>query len=192
MKHIAKLDAMLADERERLRDAQMSRERALAIRQKEKDLAKAKESRLRASDSATSTQGGHSDKAAIEHDDRSSQAQMGQSNGQGGSSKAAAPQLTIPETSILSPNSMAKRPRSHAQQEWERQKNVDHKTNDAIDSLMEMIGLEEVKLQILRIKAKVEATLRQNSEAKDRLNTVFQGSPGTGSVFICIFSADTS
>jgi DNA replication protein DnaC len=53
--------------------------------------------------------------------------------------------------------------------------------NAAIDQLMALVGLEEVKQQVLAIKAKVETCKRQNTNLQnERFNIVFQGNPGTG------------
>ena len=58
---------------------------------------------------------------------------------------------------------------------------MENASNDAIDAVMDMVGLEEVKSQILKIKAKIDATVRQSSDMKeDRLNVAFLGNPGTG------------
>lgn len=43
--------------------------------------------------------------------------------------------------------------------EWDRQKRVDNGSNGAIDSLMEMTGLEEVKAPVLKIKATADTAL---------------------------------
>ena len=70
---------------------------------------------------------------------------------------------------------------SPAKAEWESQKQMENASNDAIDSVIDMVGLEGVKLQILGIKAKIDASIRQNSNMKeDRLNVAFLGNPGTG------------
>ena len=54
---------------------------------------------------------------------------------------------------------------------------------------MEMIGLEQVKSQVLRIKAKVDTSIRQNTDLKkERFGLVLLGNPGTGlSLILCIF-----
>ncbi|KAF4638063.1 hypothetical protein G7Y89_g15 [Cudoniella acicularis] len=65
--------------------------------------------------------------------------------------------------------------------EWQRQKSRENASNPAIDEIMEMIGLEEVKAQVLRIKAKIETSLRQGVDMKkERLGLVLLGNPGTG------------
>lgn len=75
--------------------------------------------------------------------------------------------------------------------EWERLKSVEKACNGAIDSLMEMVGLEDVKAQVLGIKAKIDVSQRQNSDVKDeRFNINLLGNPGTGELWtnLCLFS----
>ena len=70
---------------------------------------------------------------------------------------------------------------SSASDEWQRQKAMEGQSNEAIESLMGMIGLEEVKERFLSIKAKVETVVRQNSSLKDeRFSAALLGNPGTG------------
>jgi hypothetical protein len=46
---------------------------------------------------------------------------------------------------------------------------------------MDMIGLEEVKSQVLRIKAKIDTAIRQNTDFKEeRFGVTLLGNPGTG------------
>ncbi|KAF9238217.1 P-loop containing nucleoside triphosphate hydrolase protein [Melanogaster broomeanus] len=53
--------------------------------------------------------------------------------------------------------------------------------NDAIDKIMGMTGLEQVKEQVLRIKGNVDTMKRQGVPInKERLNLVLLGNPGTG------------
>ncbi|EKD17579.1 NFX1-type zinc finger-containing protein 1 [Drepanopeziza brunnea f. sp. 'multigermtubi' MB_m1] len=71
--------------------------------------------------------------------------------------------------------------KSPSKTEWQRQKDQENTVNPAIDDIMEMIGLEEVKSQVLRIKSKVETSIRQNTDLKkERLGLVLLGNPGTG------------
>ena len=68
-----------------------------------------------------------------------------------------------------------------SQQEWDRQKRVEGASNDAIDALMALTGLEDVKSKILTIKAKIETVRRQGTDMKnERLGLVLLGNPGTG------------
>lgn len=74
--------------------------------------------------------------------------------------------------------------KSPSEKEWQRQKDTENASNAAIDSIMEMIGLEDVKSQVLRIKAKIDAATRQNSNLKnERFNISLLGNPGTGMLF---------
>ena len=68
-----------------------------------------------------------------------------------------------------------------SQQEWDRQKRVEGASNDSIDALMALTGLEVVKAKILTIKAKIETVRRQGTDMKnERLGLVLLGNPGTG------------
>lgn len=72
--------------------------------------------------------------------------------------------------------------------EWQRQKDQENAQNPAIDKIMLMIGLEQVKSQILRIKAKIDTSIRQGTDlSKERLGLVLLGNPGTGMFIIEIF-----
>ncbi|KAH8689078.1 P-loop containing nucleoside triphosphate hydrolase protein [Talaromyces proteolyticus] len=70
---------------------------------------------------------------------------------------------------------------SPAKDEWERQKELEGQSSRAIDELMNMIGLEEVKDKFLSIKTKVDTVVRQGSSLNDeRFNSALLGNPGTG------------
>ena len=74
--------------------------------------------------------------------------------------------------------------KSSSMTEWQRQKDQEGAHNPAIDNIMEMIGLEDVKAQVLKIKAKVETSIRQGTDLKrERLGLVLLGNPGTGKFF---------
>ncbi|KAK0239336.1 P-loop containing nucleoside triphosphate hydrolase protein [Armillaria nabsnona] len=70
---------------------------------------------------------------------------------------------------------------SNAEEEWQYQKDAEGVSNQAIDAIMEMVGLEAVKKQILSIKGKIDVSKRQNTDmSKERFNIVLLGNPGTG------------
>lgn len=72
-------------------------------------------------------------------------------------------------------------PLSEAEQDWEHQKKHDGAYNDSLDTLMKMIGLEEVKAKFLSIKSKVDTLARQGANMKDeRFGVALLGNPGTG------------
>lgn len=96
------------------------------------------------------------------------------------SSSQPAPQ-TIPPRSPTPPGNPATANVSSPEAEWQRQKDVEGASSAAIDTVMGMIGLEEVKRQMLRIKDKIEVTQRQGTSLNDeRFNIVLLGNPGTG------------
>jgi hypothetical protein len=83
----------------------------------------------------------------------------------------SSPESYLQDKPVLSP----------AEKEWVRRKEQDNASNDAIDSLMAMTGLEQVKDQFLRIKTKVDTVVRQNTTLnKERFGIVLLGNPGTG------------
>ncbi len=79
---------------------------------------------------------------------------------------------------------------SKAEANWQYQKDFEGANNQYIDAIMDMIGLEEVKAQILRIKDKIDVSKRQNTDmSKERFNIVFLGNPGTGELPSVILSS---
>lgn len=74
-------------------------------------------------------------------------------------------------------------PVSESQVEWERQKEKEGAENEHIDAIMDMVGLEDVKAQVLAIKAKIDVSKRQGISVRDeRFNAVLLGNPGTGTL----------
>jgi DNA replication protein DnaC len=71
--------------------------------------------------------------------------------------------------------------KSAARDDWEHQKEIEGATNEHLDELMAMIGLENVKAAFLEIKAKVDITVRQGTSlTKERFGASLLGNPGTG------------
>jgi Cdc6-like AAA superfamily ATPase len=70
---------------------------------------------------------------------------------------------------------------SEARDDWLEQKELWGAENEALDSLMSMIGLESVKEQFLAIKDKIDTLVRQDVPLKgERLGAALLGNPGTG------------
>jgi hypothetical protein len=93
----------------------------------------------------------------------------------GGSSKSTSSLKFVPRP-------FPQLPPSPSVQEWKRQKEVQGKSNSAVDNIMNMTGLEEVKRQVLQVIAKIDASTRQNASIREeRFNVVLLGNPGTGS-----------
>jgi hypothetical protein len=67
-----------------------------------------------------------------------------------------------------------------AKEMWERMKQSGD-ASDALDRLMALVGLEDVKIQFLKIKATIEAARRRKGWLRRLdLNMAFLGNPGTG------------
>ena len=173
--HMAKLDAMLGLERQRTKDAQTSQEREAAIRQKEQDIEKARALADEKRHRSQQPQPHPADISVVDRNAKQSQPQSAPTH-PNSDKPVRAPSLAEPKT-----HKRRDKRASPAKEEWEDQKKIENATNDTIDVVMDMVGLEEVKLQILKIKAKIDASVRQNSDMKeDRLNVAFLGNPGTG------------
>ena len=172
--HMAMLDALLAGERQRLREAQLSRERALAVLQKERDIADAQAMTLPPFDPLSNTLYNVKGSAGKTPSPPPTQDPSTPSNNHA---------IQPPDSANTPSPKWTNRRHSPAKEEWKRQKTMENARNDAIDSVMDMIGLEEVKLQILQIKARIEVAMRQNADiSSDRLNVSFLGNPGTGKI----------
>ena len=80
-----------------------------------------------------------------------------------------------------SPSAAWKLAKSESKEEWEHSKTVECASNQALDSLMDMVGLEEIKAAALALKTKVDTLVRQGASLKnERFNAAFLGNPGTG------------
>ncbi|KAE9394090.1 P-loop containing nucleoside triphosphate hydrolase protein [Gymnopus androsaceus JB14] len=70
---------------------------------------------------------------------------------------------------------------SASELDWQHQKDFEGASNAAIDALVNLTGLEDVKAQVLAIKAKIDLVKRQNTSISDeRFNVCMLGNPGTG------------
>ncbi|PVI08396.1 P-loop containing nucleoside triphosphate hydrolase protein [Periconia macrospinosa] len=70
---------------------------------------------------------------------------------------------------------------SEAKDDWNWQKKFERAENEALDELMDMIGLESVKQKFLATKTKVDTVVRQNvSLSGERFGAALLGNPGTG------------
>ena len=83
------------------------------------------------------------------------------------------------------PGRQFERVSSAAAGEWERETAKDRNLErryPAISQLMELVGLEEVKAQVLAIKDKIQICGQQRVNLKkEKFHVIFQGNPGTGS-----------
>ena len=80
-----------------------------------------------------------------------------------------------------SPGSPWPRAVSRANEDWDYQKSSWNMSNTALDSLMEMIGLEVVKAKFVEINTLIATAIRQNVDySNEKFGAVFIGNPGTG------------
>ncbi|OBZ78261.1 NFX1-type zinc finger-containing protein 1 [Grifola frondosa] len=170
-KRMAELDEQMAGEMQKLKDAQLAEERANAIRQKEKDVASiADRTSSGGSTPALSTPVTSKDTKTSNPDPAKPSAKSPAASRTAPASSAKFP--TISSGAQLTPKE------SPSEREWIRRKTIDGASNDAIDAIMEMTGLEDVKSQVLRIKDKIDLAQRQNQALKERFNAVLLGNPG--------------
>ena len=175
LKEIAKLDEEMEQITCSIEDARLDSEQKAILAQKRMDLAAAKE-RAECSQNPQLK-----DPPSTRNDIQTKLKNL--------SSKEASP---LPSTSVTpTPSqhsklrdqilSAVKHNQSSSMKEWQRQKDQENAHNPAIDKIMEMTGLEEVKAQVLKIKAKVDTSIRQGTDLrKERLGLVLLGNPGTG------------
>lgn len=105
-------------------------------------------------------------------------------------SSSPPPPVTLPTTPSKS-NTLDKwKPQpSAAKTDWEHQKSFENANNDALDELMGMVGLENVKEKFLDIKATIDTAIRQGIDLKDeRFGVSLLGNPGTGKCFQCLIA----
>ena len=180
---MAKIREMLDAQIQAQKDLQLAKEREVALKQQEQDVKDAEE-RLRQKAEAEKGQDEEA-KRAVEWAATSS------------SSIAAAVIDTVKSAADTLTGASPKKPstentgetkkESEAQSDWQRRKNTDGAANPHIDAIMEMIGLEPVKQQVLKIMDKVEVNIRQGTSlAKERFNVVFLGNPGTGIIRLVV------
>ena len=184
-KNLAEINAKIALEEQALRDTQLGEERARAIQQRKADL---EAITSRASRTVPAPQ--IADKALSVNLSAPAPTiqRVSQPSAMSTLSTLAANDMpeANPEVPEL-PRAMSSEPViiSLSQEEWQRKKDIEGATNDAIDGIMELTGLEEVKKQVMRINAKIEATTRQGTSLKcESFNIVLLGNPGTG---LCSF-----
>ncbi|KAF8877917.1 P-loop containing nucleoside triphosphate hydrolase protein [Infundibulicybe gibba] len=192
---LAEVEQKIQAEKQNLRDAQLAEERRQAIQQKEADLQEAMSltasvsSRIaKAASNAASGVGAFA----------SSLFSPTSAPPEGSNDSPASPPTPGPIDAPQPPTTTSPSPEnstepknktedpmeatlSKAKIEWDRQKQIEGASNDAIDALMEMTGLEAVKSQVLKIKSKVDTCERQGVSLKnENFNVLLQGNPGTG------------
>ena len=182
---VADLELQIRKIREEVEDNKTARERARALEQKKRDLEAAKRQAAeffqppKPSQAAPSTNDSNG-KGPRQPD---SQGQKPNATPKVNIPKLNTPKLNTPKLNTPKLNTPKLTPpkKSDSELEWERQKEIEGASNSAIDDLMGLTGLEEVKKKLLDIKAKIETVERQGIDMKkERMGMVMLGNPGTG------------
>ncbi|KAJ3985164.1 P-loop containing nucleoside triphosphate hydrolase protein [Lentinula detonsa] len=93
------------------------------------------------------------------------------------SKNPAQPRSTV----LTSKNGDKGKTSSKSELRWQYKKSVEGASNQAVEAIMKMTGLEEVKSEVLKILDNIEVKQRQGVRYDDeRYNVAFLGNPGTG------------
>ena len=160
---IARIEKDIADQRSQAQDARAAREMKEAIERKQQEL---EEATRQANEKA-----------------RAPRATTPEASFKVPSSKTqdSSKQSTDEDFSAGSAHSPVLSPPSNAKLRWEHQKDIEGAMNAALDEIMGLSGLEEVKEKILSIKDKVDTSMRQGiSLSQERFSVSMLGNPGTG------------
>ncbi|KAH8824642.1 P-loop containing nucleoside triphosphate hydrolase protein [Flagelloscypha sp. PMI_526] len=184
-RRMQELQNKIAATQEELRNDELERQRAMALKNKEEELKNAREiaeNSKKETKSFISSLWSSFNSTTSNNPASSSQSppatQPGPRSNSPGPQNTSQPPPPRPPTP---PGNPATANASGPEAEWQRQKDVEGANSPPIDAIMELIGLEEVKRQILRIKDKVEVSERQGTSLTDeRFNIVLLGNPGTG------------
>jgi Cdc6-like AAA superfamily ATPase len=175
---LVEIDDEIEHQKRVLKDQADERDREQAINQKKQDLRSLKEKakhplKQPASTSSTEPAATAPNNTSTSHDDSATpQAPQASTN------RTA---TNVQSTDTEESESESDWDKSEARDDWAWQKKFDGAENEALDSLVSMIGLESVKLQFLAIKAKVDTVVRQAVSLKgERFGAALLGNPGTG------------
>ncbi|KAI8933540.1 hypothetical protein NX059_009277 [Plenodomus lindquistii] len=175
---LAEIEEKIEHEKRTLKDQTDDSDRKNAIAQKRQDLqnlkAKVEKARKASSTSSSSKSNPMPPASGVpsssSNDTTSSKASKDHEDATGAS-----------EAPSKEPDNLSEVDVSEAENDWNWEKEKGGAKNEALDSLMSMIGLESVKQQFLGIKSKVDTIVRQNVPLSDeRFGAALLGNPGTG------------
>ncbi|KAK0188469.1 P-loop containing nucleoside triphosphate hydrolase protein [Armillaria mellea] len=195
LRQIKEFEDKLVEQQQLLRDAQIKEARKNEIRQKIRDLQNTAELVRNAASKPSSTTSldstpGHSVVSATDKSATTPLASSSSAPAQGTSDSSrpskGSEKVTQSVTSSKHRHGVATSissvgGQSNAEADWQYQKAYEGASNQAIDAIMDMVGLEAVKEELLSIKSKIDVSKRQNTDMfKERFNIVLLGNPGTG------------
>lgn len=200
---MAELDAQLEAAMDAMADAQIAQQRTNELQQKVKDLEAAKSNAQKAAANAQA----HAFAASSSKTPNPTPPSNLQPNpppatnltpsSPSSSNTKPSTKPSVKQTPTQKPKSVSSStsssnaaPTSAAHRDWLHQKQINGEQNSAIDGIMELTGLEDVKAQVLRIKAHIDLMKRQGvPTSKERLNLVLLGNPGTGEYSLIVFNS---
>jgi hypothetical protein len=164
LKEVAKVEEKMEQITQKMRDARLDSEQKAILAQKRMDLAAARE---RANMAQNSRQ---EDPPGIYKDDKSNPTNLPLNKCSqippGPATSPAVHQAKLREHI----KTAVEHNKSPSKTEWQRQMDQENAHNPAIDKIMEMTGLEDVKAQVLGIKGKFETSIGQDTDLrKERL-----------------------
>ena len=189
LRELAEIDAEIAQEVEARQAARLARERADALKQRRMDLESIRQQALVQADPISNSSGPANPSTSPSSSDfLTSVVSTAKALLYDKSDPPPSDQPASPDQSAQTPPSPFQLPNSPSRNEWQRQKDMEGANNDGIDSIMEMVGLEDVKKQVLEIKAKVDISIRQGASiTSERFNVVLLGNPGTGMFLLWLY-----
>lgn len=197
-RHLKHLQDQIADQQQLAKDRQEDSIRTATLEQQQKDLERLKQQNQNpdkpvAPKKTEAASDKHSDKVvSVPEPVQAAEAKATEVTAQASPGKDIRSEKNMPahcESDISDDDSQCGEPRdspfqkkdSPAERDWQHQKTFENASNEALDSLMSMIGLENVKREFLRIKTKVDTVIRQGADLKDeRFSAALLGNPGTG------------
>ena len=164
---LAEIDAEIAHEKRLQREGRDQIDRENTLRQRQEDLKRAREATTRETTSPST------DSIKVPQ-------QTGSKTTNSTSSKTQNPSIPANSKSKTNESNTSKMV-SKAKDEWEYQKRCEGAADKHLDTLMDMIGLESIKAQILTIKTKIDTCVRQGTNLnEERFGVALLGNPGTG------------
>ncbi|KAK5125339.1 hypothetical protein LTR85_000448 [Meristemomyces frigidus] len=188
---LADIQAQIDDHRRAMKEKRETEEREKVIRQHQKDLESLRAQTAR-HQAAQNQKRGSLSKVPSRQDEGVTKAPSAAAAHGSSTPTVASAGLRAPSASNLpSADTRAKvaepdheppiKPYSPARAEWESQKEREGAADESLDTLMDMIGLENVKDQFLEINSRVDMAVRQNADVtKERFGAALLGNPGTG------------